>query len=57
MDGSADWFDPLVDEIRTAADSPDELAALFEHLRTAHGASEAGRRWWAAFGASDASAT
>ena len=52
-----DWLDPLIAEIREAADDPDALGTIFERLRKTHGPDEAGRRWWAAFGASDASAT
>jgi hypothetical protein len=52
-----DWLDPLVGEIREAADDAEALAAIFERLRSEHGRNEAGRRWWAVFGASDASAT
>ena len=55
--GEPDWFDSLLADIREAADSPDRLAAIFEQLRTELGGEEAGRRWWAAFGASDASNT
>ena len=52
-----DWLDPLIGRIADAADDADALAAIFEALTADHGAEEASRRWWAAFGASDASAT
>ena len=52
-----DWFEPLVAEIRAAGDDPDARADVFDRLRRTHGPEEAGRRWWAAFGATDASAT
>lgn len=55
--GGSEWLEPLVDAISAAADEPDELGALFAQLQTELGEAEAGRRWWAAFGASDASAT
>jgi len=56
MDGEPDWLEPLINEIG-AADSPDVLGVIFERLREDLGPGEAGRRWWAAFGASDASPT
>jgi hypothetical protein len=56
MGSTPEWLDPLIAEINAAAGS-DPLAAIFDRLRTEHGSEEAGRRWWAAFGASDASAT
>lgn len=52
-----DWLGPLIGEIRDAAGDADLLSAIFERLRDEHGPDEAGRRWWAAFGATDASAT
>lgn len=55
--GPPDWLGPLVAEIRAAAEDPERLAATFDRLRVEHGAAEAGRRWWAAFGASDATHT
>jgi len=54
---SSDWLGPLLDEIATAAGRTDELADVFERLRIDQGADEAGRRWWAAWGATDASPT
>ena len=51
-----DWLEPLIDRV-IAAEGPEALAAVFEDLRAELGSAEAGRRWWAAFGASDASAT
>ena len=53
----ADWLEPLIDRIDAAAGDPTELDSLFAELRAAHGGAEASRRWWAAFGATDASAT
>lgn len=50
------WLEPLIDRI-AAAEGSETLAAIFDDLRTEHGSTEAGRRWWAAFGSSDASAT
>ena len=44
-------------EIHAAGGDPDALTEVFDRLRRAHGSEEAGRRWWAAFGATDASAT
>lgn len=55
MTTRGDWLDPLIDEI-AAADTA-ERAEIFVRLRDEHGPEEAGRRWWAAFGATDASAT
>lgn len=54
---SPDWLEPLIDRIDAAAGDPAELDSLFAELRAAHGGAEASRRWWAAFGATDASAT
>lgn len=51
------WYEPLVAEIHAAGGDPDALTDVFDRLRRAHGSEEAGRRWWAAFGATDASAT
>lgn len=56
MGSAPEWLEPLIETIN-AADNPETLAAAFERLRAEHGPEEAGRRWWAAFGASDASAT
>jgi hypothetical protein len=53
----ADWFEPLLADLRAAGDSPTRLAEIFERLKTDLGAEEAGHRWWAAFGATDASNT
>ena len=44
-------------ELRAAGDDPARLAEIFARLVTDVGAEEAGARWWAAFGASDASNT
>jgi hypothetical protein len=55
--GPPDWLAPLTAEIAAAGNRPDDLALVFERLRSGLGADEAGRRWWAAFGATDASAT
>lgn len=52
-----DWLVALIDEIERARGDSDALGAIFDRLRAEHGATEAGRRWWAAFGATDASAT
>ncbi len=52
-----EWLDPLITELRRAHDSPFELAAIFDRLKSEVGPEEAGRRWWMAFGASDASST
>ena len=41
----------------TAPDVTLGWAVVFDRLRRTHGPEEAGRRWWAAFGATDASAT
>ena len=54
---SMDWLEPLTTEIAAAAGRPDELADVFERLLIDQGADEAGRRWWAAWGATDASPT
>lgn len=54
---ASDWLEPLTTEIAAAAGRPVELAGVFEQLRIDQGADEAGRRWWAAWGATDASAT
>ena len=51
------WLEALVAEIEQADGDADRLGAAFERLRRELGAAEAGRRWWAAFGATDASAT
>ena len=51
------WLEPLIAELDAAADSPARLAEIFERLKAELGAAEAGRRWWGAFGASDASHT
>lgn len=55
MTQPADWLEPLVDEI-SAADETDRRA-IFIRLLDEFGAAEAGRRWWAASGATDASPT
>ena len=52
-----DWLESLIDRIDRAAGDPTRLDELFTELRSTHGPAEASRRWWAAFGASDASAT
>lgn len=57
MAAAPDWLDSLIDQIDRAEGDPLTLHTLFADLRSTHGAAEAGRRWWAAFGASDASAT
>ena len=57
MASTPPWLADLVDEIEQAAGDADRLGAVFERLRREVGAAEAGRRWWAAFGATDASAT
>ena len=57
MASTPPWLADLVDEIAQAAGDADRLGAVFERLRREVGAAEAGRRWWAAFGATDASAT
>ncbi len=56
MGSVPEWLDPLIETINAAKGS-EALAAIFERLRVDYGPEEAGRRWWAAFGASDASAT
>lgn len=55
--GEPDWLAPLAEELRGIADFPEKLAARFERLRAELGAAEAGHRWWAVFGASDAAPT
>ena len=57
MAAPPDWLESLIDRIDRAAGDPTRLDELFTELRSTHGPAEASRRWWAAFGASDASAT
>lgn len=52
-----DWLAALIEEIERAQGDAEVLGEIFSRLRAEHGGSEAGRRWWAAFGATDASAT
>lgn len=56
-DEQPQWLDPLVDELEAAAGDPDHLAEIYSRLVADLGTEEAGRRWWAAFGSSDASHT
>jgi hypothetical protein len=53
----SEWLEPLNAAISAAGGRADELALVFDRLQTDLGADEAGRRWWAAWGATDASAT
>lgn len=57
MSNPPDWLEGLVAEIEQAGGDAVVLGAVFERLRGEFGATEAGRRWWAAFGSTDASAT
>ena len=52
-----DWLPALIAEIERAQGDDAALGAIFARLQAEHGAAEAGRRWWAAFGATDASPT
>jgi hypothetical protein len=54
---SPDWLDPLIDRIDDAGGDGAQLDRLFARLRSDLGPTEASRRWWAAFGATDASDT
>ena len=51
------WLAPLVEQIRDAGDDSAAIGAVFARLEADVGAQEAGRRWWAAFAATDASET
>ncbi|MEM9518957.1 MAG: hypothetical protein AAGA37_06545 [Actinomycetota bacterium] len=57
MTSPPDWLEALIDRIGEASGDVIQLETLFDRLRSDHGAAEASRRWWAAFGASDASPT
>lgn len=57
MAASPDWLDGLIDRIDHAGGDTAALEALYAELCSTLGGAEASRRWWAAFGASDASAT
>ena len=54
---TADPIDELTEQIAAADGDASELAAIFAELHASLGPAEAGRRWWAAFGATDASPT
>ena len=56
-DTRAPWLEPLIVELRAAGDDAERLAEIFARLVAEVGPEEAGARWWAAFGASDASNT
>lgn len=51
------WLENLRNQIDRAEGEPDRLTDIFDRLRAEVGPAEASRRWWAAFAATDASAT
>jgi hypothetical protein len=57
-DGPLDGrLDVLITELRSAAGDDERLVEIYERLSADVGSDAAGRLWWRAFGASDATHT